>query len=186
MSATEAELDRVLEQMCDSANGNLFSFLEKKANKCIREGVRQFYASYSPKHYSRTYSLGSMAKPVITNNSFELKLGAEFSEGGHHVSEDEIYETVFEEGYHGGAKYGAGHPAPGRPYWRTPYPELTHWGRPAVQSMPPYKAIVNNWNNVIDSELEPQKAKILEIVQKVFTPRIQKIIIDMLTEELQK
>ncbi len=181
----DPRIQRVLETIVDSINGNYFSLLEKKANQCIRAGVRQFYAAYHPRYYHRTFSLYSMAKPVISNNVFQLKIGAEYSEGGHTVGEDEIYETVFEEGYHGGAKYGIGHPSPGVPRWRKPYPHFTEWGSVARQSKPPYDAIVEKWNTFVDSQANVQKEKIIDRVFSAYGKQLEQAILASIIQQLQ-
>lgn len=161
MSA-DFELQRLIDIICQDINNRFFATLDTYAKRFIRSSVRAYYSAYHPKYYDRSYSLYTMAKPERTANGFTIVSGPEYSQGGHRSGEDFIYGKMFQEGYHGGEDYGAGHPSPGTMLWRTPYPEFTSWGEPAKRTDPPYDLLVEQWNSFAETEAEQLKTKIIK------------------------
>lgn len=135
----------------------------KDIDKARLKSVRQFYASYGPKYYSRNYSLYNfLTIKEMGETAFMLKMD-DSKLNGHRVSPSYIYQWVFKKGFHGGAIDGKPdeannpHPSPGTPYWRTPDVSVSpqsayhYWGSPAPQS----ESIYQMFNKYID-ELQPQ------------------------------
>lgn len=94
--------------------------------------IDKFYSSYNPKFYNN--SRGSLYTLLETKfDKANLKYSYDFNENKmvySHPSEKPyeqgvkgLYNTVFKEGYHGGAYHN------GDMYWRTPYPYYKYWGR---------------------------------------------------------
>lgn len=134
----------------------------------IKEGVEpsfytavdNFYSDYDPIIYGRNYSLGNILGTEVGDDyaeiSFEESNMTVFRNGN-----SGLYDLVFKEGWHGGAKSGEGHPREGTPYWRRGYVGgngsfySIGWGRPAKRApIPPYedtamriKEFVNNEGN---------------------------------------
>lgn len=105
-------------------------------------------------------------------------------------SGNSLFEKVFIEGWHGGAKYGPFHPNPGIPYYRTPYSEnlsraYKRWGKRAKRTESAYKIfdkkvtraeagyLQKELDNMIDKHIDKaldiiEEKKIPEIVKEVF------------------
>lgn len=103
--------------------------------------IAQWYASYDPIYYDRTRSLYHAYKIYLDGTKLTVDFDKEYMD--EYISRqynEWIYINSFENGYHGGAipkasGYGK------FPYWRTPFPELTEWGRPALMSFSPFNRI---------------------------------------------
>ena len=120
-----------------------FVSVEANVRDIFNDVIQHFYADYEPLEYHRTESLYNLLQTRLSPNGDSLSIWFEPSEMSSFRSgysgEDGLYDQVFRHGWHGGAdtiadskvaKYGA-HPDPGVPYWRTPSPYYTHWGRQA-------------------------------------------------------
>ena len=108
--------------------------------KDIMEKVAEgFYKGYSPKYYARRGSLYNLMRVTrLGDDEWEIdfdpsKMTYRNGSGG----ENGLYNTVFRNGYHGGAPSGPGHPKNGVPMWRYPYPTYVNWGKAATQSASP-------------------------------------------------
>ena len=65
------------------------------------------------------------------------------------TGKDGLYQTVFKEGYHGGASHN------GKMLYRTPYPYYTYWGSAAEQaSISPLEDFRQRWYHYEDTEFE--------------------------------
>lgn len=110
-----------------------FRFANNKYKEIFHEAVKEFYDSYSPSLYVRNHSLYEL----ITARDGEDDLGRYISIGfdsdkttkyrKQEINSDGLYDTVFKEGWHGGAKSGPKHPDIGTPYWRYPKPYYSTW-----------------------------------------------------------
>jgi len=139
-------------------------FINEVAKECVnaiaddvdlifRTFIEEFYASYSPKYYTRTGSLYDVynVKANGTKISWESPY---IYPGGHRLGGKALYQYVFQSGYHGGAPYGKpdadGNPHPGYMAWRL-YPPNVHsqeppyiyWGNPAAQMFPSPESRIN-------------------------------------------
>ena len=135
---------------------------QKDITKLIKRAIDDFYHTYKPKYYKRKYSLKYMFRVNGTRDgSLEIEYGGELSYAHHHESNDTIFDVVFVQGYHGGSPYGVDRPAPGIPYWRTPYPHFTEWGIQAKPDKSPMDRKTEKLNKYKDGRLiELQNEKI--------------------------
>lgn len=114
----------------------VLDLVENKLNEFYTISVMNFYASYPhplyDKIYGRRNSLYNLFKTKREGNI--LRYWFEPSEipprkgTNSKYGNDFLYETVFKEGWHGGANHN------GVMRYRTPIPCYTHWGREAVQA----------------------------------------------------
>lgn len=123
--------------------------------------ISSWYATYDPIYYDRQMNLKHAYKVGIENETdWYIEFGADLMGG---EDADIVYENSFIEGYHGGRDKD------GTPYWRTPYPYFTEWGRPAVKSFSPYIKInsqINSKIKEIDTEKQKEFDAIIARVQK--------------------
>lgn len=130
--------------------------------------IAEWYASYNPIYYNRNRSLYHAFRVNLDGLNYSVDFDAAF------IGNEIIFENSFMEGYHGGARSGVTelgepHPAPGIPYWKTPIPEFTHWGRPALRSFSPYTRMTAEMNKVIkkiDKEKQQEFDGIIEKASK--------------------
>lgn len=129
------------------------------------EVITQWYSSYDPFFYDRRGSLYEMFEVKLDGTNYIVKFNND-NLGGF---EEYIYNLTFIEGYHGGARGGENHPKDGVPYWRTPYPFFSRWGRPALRSFSPYYRMVNRMKTKIkeiDTEKQKEYDQIIEKAMK--------------------
>ena len=106
------------------------------------ECIKAYYTSYSPKYYSRTWSMANAYKIKASGEFILLHSDASLIDDTHRVSPEYIFDHMFfAEGYHGGANGGPGHPSPGSFLYRWPTPNsgisaYTKWGSPAIKTQP--------------------------------------------------
>lgn len=116
---------------------DFFVVVEDKIQTMFNSVIQDFYASYSPDYYNRNESLYDILQTSVDADSLSIWFdpGRMSSFRSGYTGEDGLYDQVFRHGWHGGAGSGDGHPAHGRPYWRTPIPYYNRWGREASMSM---------------------------------------------------
>lgn len=136
--------------------------LKRTFKDSFESAVNSFYEDYIPEYYHRNRSLYNIfeADSLISEDSVSILLSLDDSNMTHDRRGNSLYDTVFVEGWHGGAKsgdvthmggktYSTPHPKPGVPFWRTPYPYYSRWGKQAVRSKDsPY----NMYNRNVDKE----------------------------------
>ena len=140
------------EQISEKVNQDFFTFIKNEGVEPLYKGViDSFYNNYTPTVYDRSNSLYDMPQIVITENY----LAIEFNENRMSVYRNGgtgLYDLVFKEGYHGGAKSGEGHPHPGTPYWRTGF-YYNQWGQPAKKApIAPYEDLVEQLQEFLDTK----------------------------------
>lgn len=126
--------------------------------------ITEWYSQYDPIFYERSGSLYNAFKVNLNGVNYSVEFDSSFIDGN-----ELIFQNSFIEGYHGGAKSGENHPSPGIPYWRTPIPQFTEWGRPAKRSFSPYIRMIQEMNKKIkeiDKEKQEEYDKIIEKVEK--------------------
>ena len=111
--------------------------------KIVKEAADHFYKDYPPKFYKESrrgslYQIFNVETTPDIDGGIEAYKG-EFDEDAMpyrngNAGKDGLYQTVFHEGWHGGAASGPGHPQYGTPYWRTPYPKYNKWGSKAAKA----------------------------------------------------
>jgi len=154
----------------------------EKYEEIFHWAVNEFYGDYSPEIYTRNYSLYDVVEINADEEDMTISyIGAPenatpFRKGG-----GTVFELSFLEGYHGGAASGnytvmpqsdpddsgftvryTPHPDPGTPYWRTPHPWYTDWGRAAEWSIPPADVFMENKNNYLNTEMIRTFEQLLE------------------------
>lgn len=127
--------------------------LEEELNDVALSIITRWYASYEPLIYRRQMSLKKAFKVFV--NTQEQKMIFDYKymdEAGfsHHQSNEIIYNNAFLSGYHGGS-YGDGISS-SLLYWRTPVPQYTEWGHPAIHTFSPYKLIEEEAHYIIEKE----------------------------------
>lgn len=144
MSYVKTEFDRMTKESAEEFKEKYSSVGSMSANKRLdifNSVIESFYNSYTPRFYDRNYSLYSIYDPV--ENVFTPYNMTPYRDG--YSGEDGLFQTVFMEGWHGGAKYGDSthwgdkilntpHPSPGTPYYRKPATgkgKYRVWGRMA-------------------------------------------------------
>lgn len=103
----------------------------------VERAVDKFYESYTPNMYSRKEGLYKGAKVTADDSTWRLDTGSEFMTTSYKVATEYIYSNSFENGFHGGADSGPGHPEPGTPWWKA-YGE---WYMPATSGPAPEDSI---------------------------------------------
>lgn len=120
------------------------------------ECIKKYYASYTPKYYSRTYSMVDAYNINASGEFIILHSDASLINDTHRVSPEYIFDHMFfSEGYHGGANKGPGHPSPGTFLYRWPTPHsgveaYTKWGSSAVKT----QSVIEMVDPKIDAYLE--------------------------------
>lgn len=168
----------------------------KKAEEICKNEIDRFYREYSPDKdkkvrlrngyaykmvYKRKYDLKNVYNLDVTKNGdFIFELGSEFMKKKHRVDNEYIYEKMFEEGWHGGAHDGPGHPNPGKNYWRTPsVDDEEHgikaysywWDKPAAKSTSPYENIINKWNSYMNGQGKKMELETWALTTKKYLTR---------------
>lgn len=131
------KIEKKLIPVYNNAYGDFLDVVESKIRKIHETAIDEFYMSYNPLFYKERR--GSLYDTlVIKRNGNELSWDFEPSvmkyRDGSGGRENDLFDTVFVQGYHGGSMYDNKkglHPKPGVPYWRTPEPYYRYWGRPA-------------------------------------------------------
>ena len=113
----------------DKSIEEFFKHVEKELIVMYEETILDFYLDYTPKYYSRTGEL---------YNLLHIRTGKRYIEAAFNPSaitsrtgysqENGLYNTVFREGWHGGALHKE------EMLYRKPVPYYTSWGRPAERA----------------------------------------------------
>lgn len=132
--------------------------------------VDDYYQDYNPHVYDRLEDLYHTYKVIITDDERKIDLSPSYMHGGHRVSNDYIFYTMFVKGYHGGAsvvnKYD-GYDY----YWRTPVGIYSDWySTPAPKSKSVYDKIKRETDKYIEEAEAQEQQEIdkkgLEAVKK--------------------
>lgn len=155
----------------------------------FKEAVNNFY-EYHQRYYKRTNSLYN----ILEFNEDDGRASVEYTLNESKMTTTRgggsLYEQVFVEGWHGGAKKGnvtrfksgkrAGmtirtpHPDPGTPYWRKPRDSYTYWfskeDGPAARTTPsPYDMFTTN----VEAKHGYVQERWTEIMQREFNKQIE-------------
>lgn len=150
--------------------------MNKKYSKIYKESldeigksvIARWYATYDPVYYDRKRSLYHVYKISMNDNRLKIVFDKEYLDEFIDRQYNEwIYENTFKRGYHGGAIPGGVSSGRQKPYWRTPFPELTYWGRPAKLSFSPYKVMCDEMNNEFNKIRHEQIQEYNKIMEKV-------------------
>lgn len=174
-----------IKKITSEYNKRIAKILYYKIKKISNEAIAHYYNAYTPRMYKRKESLYDAVDYGIRNGEdFYWEYGADLINVRHRASNEYIFDVMFMEGWHGGAKNGPGHPSPGTPYWKYPptarnmyleeYDEIvyvtpwTFWyPSPAVKSEAPFNMIMNAWHSYINGDFVGEKINILlELLDK--------------------
>ncbi len=175
----------IIAQKVVLANNELNTIKDEKIHDLFNEAISDFYSDYTPISggYDResdgngSGGLYSLLKTSIEIDGDVSGLQYWFDDSdfttyrsGYRGAGD-LYEKVFELGWHGGADsidgskagtYGL-HPRPGTPYWRTPLNVYSRWGRPArVASISPEDDFYQRFDTYVHGEMVDQFKTILD------------------------
>lgn len=115
-----------------------------------RSVISEWYGTYDPIYYDRQMGLKHAWTVILKGTNYNVYFGASLMNTSYNESTNWIFKNSFIGGYHGGSRHN------GIPYWRTPYPEFTAWGRPALRSFSPYTRMVSEMNRKI-KEIDKEK-----------------------------
>ena len=160
----------------------------------FRNAVTSFYKAYEPWSYVRQgdpdtetgglYNLFQTHIPTdergLVNYSSAMDLIDPSQMTLDRHGNNTLFDLVFMEGWHGGAKYIAPrkearwhkHPNPGTPHYRSGF-WYEHWGEQAFRSTPPYDIFESN---IINAENNEMKQAFSDIAHRVFneeSPNLQ-------------
>ena len=134
----------------------------------FKESVTEFYNAYTPSLYDREGNVGSREGGLYDLLDDDMFRIVGMDNGGiiEYNSQNGVYDlvtpvllgregvnifnTVFKEGYHGGAK---GNPDSNGYCYRFPDPYYTNWGDEAYPSDPPADIFEHKWISAEDGEM---------------------------------
>ncbi len=204
MEALAADTKKAIEEELDARKPAVFRdfgiYQRQIIERLFRETVGEFYTDYEPTQYHRTHGLYDILDPQIdSDGTVVMDEASGYSElynadamDGHRLESRRLYQTVFVEGYHGGAASVSGdkagiwghHPSPGRPYYRrwgmVTYPDGTtkghrygRWGSPAERAeVSPYS---NMYSKAYNSKKTEMLSKLKELAQVSSTEGVKQV-----------
>lgn len=138
--------------------------LRDELNSIAQSAIDDFYDDYTPNTYNRHGDIYNTYKVTVEIDEFEINYKVDFDPKYmqyHGGIKDYLFNIVFEEGWHGGAISGNGHPDPGTPWYRnlgaisqarklgidsSGLSPSSFWLREAERSNSPYETIKSNMN----------------------------------------
>ena len=145
----QSKATKILKQSIDECGPEI----ERRGKEIFKQVVDDFYGSYSPVVYNRNKSMENILELEYSSQGMDISYEpSRMSSTNGTLSGQGLYELVFKEGYHGGAKFGTGHPNPGTPYWRQPIDYYYYWSRPAAKSEPPYDEFDKRFDEYLDGD----------------------------------
>ena len=160
--------------------------LREHFNIIAESAIEDFYKDYTPAGYARKYDMYNAYKITVELDDFEINYDVEFDPKYmkyHGDLNDYLFNIVFEQGWHGGADKGNGHPEPGVPWYRNmalinktgdDYESMNpniFWLRRAERSLSPYEQMSkrmdeykDKWEKRYINEVESLlKKKLMEL-----------------------
>lgn len=162
----KAKAKQELQKALANTMRDYFALAEDRVKTIFNETVQDFYGSYTPMYYDRNESLYDILETSADDTSLSIGFdpGKMTSFRSGYSGEDGLYDQVFRRGWHGGAGSGEGHPAPGKPYWRTPIPQFYNWGDEApVAAVSPLEDFKRRLADYEDSQMQSDFNKIWAI-----------------------
>ena len=176
-SNLEMEAELILEALnertskaMDDAMVEFGEYQKEKITEIFNEAVDRFYSAYSvvengyqrqgnpAKHEGGLYEVLEIQLDddgtVYMGNTGE-DYTTLFDQSKMHKDRHggDLFNKVFMSGWHGGAESGDGHPQNGTPYWRTPIPIYSRWGRKARKTTSPYTMIARDLGAIEGGEM---------------------------------
>lgn len=132
----QAIMNEEVSKEMDKVNDEFVIKQKEIVRKVFNKSVQEWYDAYDPVGYRRRFSLFNLLADFevdketgqLDYDTAEDLIDKDKMAPNRHGFSEELYETVFEEGYHGGARYITDdgdpdkwgyHPDEGTPYWRT-------------------------------------------------------------------
>lgn len=185
------KVQKAINQRTSKALSDAFAdfgqYQQERIREIFNDAVTSFYDSYQPSMYvrqgdtsSKTGGLYSVLDMKTDSDGWVISSAPDYDElynpdkmHANRSGGNNLYQTVFVEGYHGGASSISGsksaiwgsHPSPGTPYYRAPgwvkYPgeskkkwhKYGKWGRRSVHSLSPYRIISTNLSIAENGEM---------------------------------
>lgn len=137
-------------KIIDESSDEYLEILSTNYKSMFNKAVRDFYHDYSPSLYKRNYSLYDLLQIEYGSDDVGMYMRTWYESDNittyrkQSEGKDGLFNTVFLEGWHGGAKSGPGHPDIGTPYWRYPKPYYSTWFSKKAERAPvsPYDAFI--------------------------------------------
>ena len=176
-SVVTEELQKYLRNVVKETQNEYRSFQQQLIKDTFNDSISSFYGAYSPKKYKRhgntSSHTGGLYDLINLDDGrdyqfFEDDYSDIYSEANMHDGRkgyNGLFELVFVEGYHGGAKSISGskakvwgsHPSPGTPYWRRRgfvralrrWHNYGKWGSAAKQTTPPKDLVIQGMDSVL-------------------------------------
>lgn len=167
-------MDEETHKAVEEAYREFGDYQSQKIRQIFTDAVDRFYSAYHPMLYERTGSLYDVLNLRKNSEGMAILDPPHFDRlFDPSAMSPFLYETVFKEGWHGGAKsiasgkadvWGA-HPSPGTPYYRrggwVKYPNSSKkkwhrygkWGRVAKHSKAPYVMISDELQDTMGGEM---------------------------------
>ncbi len=168
------------------AYARYFILAEEKIKTIFYTAVDHFYSSqFKPNLYERRFSMKDVLNTKTTKDSLSVSFDpSRMTYRSGYGGEDGLYDLVFREGWHGGAKRGFGHPdansssgpnsntadiwlqpywqSDGTPHWRYPAPYYTFWGRQAErEDISPLQEIRRSWADYEENQMQGDFSELL-------------------------
>lgn len=172
MAASESELSKFYNDWMDklqkkaeeavgeaikNAYARYFILAEEKIKSIFHTAVDHFYSSqFEPNRYQRRFSMKEILNTRVSKDSLAVSFDpSKMTYRSGYDGEDGLYDLVFREGWHGGAKKGPEHPEEGVPHWRYPDPLYKYWGREAErEDVSPLQEIRRSWSDYEENEMQ--------------------------------
>ena len=142
---------------------------EKKIKNIYHSVIEDFYSGYNRHFYTPRGSLYNLLECKSDDEYIYISFNpSKIASRTGYSGEDGLYQSVFREGWHGGAKFGEGAYYP----WRkppTPYDGAIKpwenlrpfgWGSAIKSSISPLQDFINRFNEYQDGEFESDFRKI--------------------------
>ena len=145
-----ADTVKKIENAVDKAKAEFFPRQVKKVNEIYKEVALKFYNNKPERIYDPRGSLYNLFDCKTDGECLIMNFRPEkFPSRTGYTGKDGLYQTVFKEGYHGGAEHD------GKKLYRTPIPYYTYWGSQAtIAPISPLEDFRQRWYHYEDTEFE--------------------------------
>ena len=180
------KIKKLIKNIAHDAAEYICDYQEYDYKNIMDDIIKNYYSSYKPMYYRRSYSLYNAYKIFNTGKSVDIYFGPDFMGNQHRVSDEYIYRWMFEKGYHGGAHViGRRIPNPIDPLgervfapmlYRTPHPvaiaagkaqgpPFRKWSKMEVEQAPfqPYEYINKKLNKYDETKFNDRVRQGLEL-----------------------
>ena len=171
--------------------------LRSELNYIADSTIDAFYEDYDPSTYNRRGDMYNTYKISVKRDKYDIEYEIDFSPEYmkfHGDLKEYLFDIVFEQGWHGGANEGEGHPEPGIPWyrdlWATKYAKGFNydefepsgfWLRRAARSASPYEIMskkmddyISEWNEQYLDDVDKCCNKLLNDIDFIIEHRIRR------------